>query len=93
MTYSIDILRVAQKQLARIDRAQQQRIIAAIRELAADPRPSGCKKLSGRSAWRIRIGPYRVIYEIHDQRLLVLIVAIGNRKNVYRRRVTSGGKP
>jgi len=84
VTYSIDILRIAQKQLARIDRTQQQRIIAAIRELVADPRPSGCKKLSGRTAWRIRIGCYRVIYEIHDQRLLVLIVAIGDRKNVYR---------
>ncbi len=84
MSYSIDILRVAQKQLARIDRTQQQRIIAAIRDLASDPRPSGCKKLSGRPAWRIRIGPYRVIYEIQDERLLVLVVTIGDRKDVYR---------
>ena len=84
MTYSIDILRVAQKQLAGIDRIQQQRIIDAVRALASDPRPSGCKKLSGRPAWRIRIGPYRVIYEIHDDRLLVLVVTIGDRKDVYR---------
>ena len=84
MTYAIDILRIAQKQLARIDRTQQPRVIAAIRELAAEPRPPGCTKLSGRCAWRIRIGPYRVIYEIHDQRLLILVVAIGDRKNVYR---------
>ena len=84
MTYSIDILRVAQKQLARIDRTQHQRIIDAIRALGTDPRPSGCKKLSGRPAWRIRIGPYRVIYEIHDDRLLVLVVIIGDRKDVYR---------
>jgi mRNA interferase RelE/StbE len=84
VTYSIEILRVAQKQLAKIDRAQQQRIIDAIRLLADDPRPAGCKKLTGRPALRIRIGVYRVIYEIHDGRLLVLIVTIGNRKDVYR---------
>ena len=84
MSYSIEILRVAQKQLARIDRGQQQRIITAIRSLATDPRPSGCKKLSGRPAWRIRIGSYRVIYEIRDEQLLVLVVTIGNRKDAYR---------
>jgi len=80
---SIEILRVAQKQLAKIDRAQQQRIINAIRELATNPRPPGCKKVSGRPAWRIRIGPYRVLYEIHDDLLLVLVVTIGDRKSVY----------
>lgn len=84
MSYSIEILRVAQKQLAKIDRASQQRIIDGICSLTDDPRPSGCKKLSGRPAWRIRIGHYRVIYEIHDDRLLVLVVTIGNRKDVYR---------
>ncbi len=84
MSYEIEILRVAQKQLAKIDRAQQQRIVDAIRLLAADPRPSGCKKLTGRTAWRIRVGPYRVIYEIHDDVLLILVVTIGNRKDVYR---------
>jgi len=84
VSYAIEILRVAQKQLARIDRAMQPRIIDVIRQLAMDPRPAGCKKLSGRPAWRIRIGPYRVIYEIHDDRLCVLVITIGDRKNVYR---------
>ncbi len=84
MTYSIEILRVAQKQLAKIDRDRQQRIIDAIRLLADNPRPAGCKKLTGRPAWRIRICAYRVIYEIHDDSLLVLVVTIGNRKDVYR---------
>ncbi len=84
MTYSVDILRRAQKQLARIDRQDHARIISAIEGLAENPRPSGCKKLSGRPAWRIRIGPYRVIYEIHDGRLLVLVVDIGARREVYR---------
>lgn len=84
MTYAVEILRVAQKELTKIDRQAQSRIIASIRELANDPRPAGCKKLSGRSAWRIRIGAYRVIYEIHDNRLVVLVVTIGNRGDVYR---------
>lgn len=84
MTYAIEILRAAQKELAKIDRQAQSRIIASIRGLATDPRPASCKKLSGRSAWRIRIGAYRVIYEIHDNQLVVLIVTIGNRNDVYR---------
>ena len=84
MTYAVEILRAAQKQLAKIDRQAQSRIIDSMRVLVADPRPSGCKKLSGRPAWRIRIGAYRVIYEIHDDRLVVLVVSIGSRKDVYR---------
>ncbi len=83
MTYSVDILRSAQKQLGGIDRQDQSRIISAIQVLADNPRPQGCQKLSGRPAWRIRIGSYRVIYEIHDNQLLVLIVAVGHRKEVY----------
>ena len=84
MTYSLDILRRAQKQLASIDRQDHARIISAIEALAESPRPPGCRKLSGRPAWRIRIGSYRVIYEIHDDRLLVLVVAIGARREIYR---------
>ena len=84
MSYTVEILRSAQKQLAAIDRQDQPRVISAIRTLANEPRPPGCKKLTGRPAWRIRIGVYRVIYEIHDNRLLVLVVAIGHRREVYR---------
>lgn len=64
MTYTVEILRSAQRQLAKIDRKDRHRIITAIRGLASDPRPTGSKKLSGRPAWRIRVGVYRVIYEI-----------------------------
>jgi mRNA interferase RelE/StbE len=84
VTYSVDILRRAQRQLAKIDRQDHAHIITAIEALAENPRPPGCKKLSGRPAWRIRIGSYRVIYEVHDDRLVVLVVAIGDRKEVYR---------
>jgi mRNA interferase RelE/StbE len=84
MPYAVKILRTAQRQLAKIDRQAQGPIIDVIRALAMDPRPSGCKKLSGRPAWRIRIGDYRVIYEIHDQELVIVVVTLGNRKDVYR---------
>ncbi|MEW6220113.1 MAG: type II toxin-antitoxin system RelE/ParE family toxin [Thermodesulfobacteriota bacterium] len=84
MTYTVEILRSAQKGLAKGHREDQPRVIEAIRQLAEDPCPPGRKKLSGRPAWRIRIGQYRVIYEIHDAQLLVLVVTIGHRKEVYR---------
>ena len=84
MPYSVEILRSAQKQLGKIDRNQRSRVFQAIRKLADDPRPPGTKKLTGRPAWRIRVGSYRIIYEIHDDRLVVLVVAIGDRKEVYR---------
>lgn len=84
MKYSIEILRSAQKQLASIDQHERPRLYQAIRKLADDPRPPGTKKLSGRAAWRIRVGSYRVIYEIDDDRLLVFVVAVGDRKEIYR---------
>jgi len=52
-------------------------------ELEHDPRPPGCKKLRGRDAWRIRIGDYRAIYEIEDDRLIVTVITVGQRKEVY----------
>jgi mRNA interferase RelE/StbE len=84
MTYSIEILRSAQKDLARINEPDRKKLINSILLLSSDPRPNGCKKLSGRSAWRIRVGDYRVIYEIQDNKLMILVVAIGHRKNIYR---------
>ena len=83
MSHAVEILRAAQKQLARIDRQQHPRIFNAIRALADDPRPPGCRKLSGRPAWRIRVGSYRVVYEVHDDRLVVTVVAVGDRKEIY----------
>lgn len=84
MTYQVRIERPAQKALARIARPDQDRIIERIESLADEPRPSGVGKLTGRDAWRIRIGNYRVIYEIDDDCLVVLVVQIGHRGSVYR---------
>ena len=84
MSYSITILRTAQKQLKHINHQDQSRIISTIKSLANNPRPEGCRKLIGRSAWRIRVGSYRIIYEINDDALCILVVTIGHRRDVYR---------
>jgi mRNA interferase RelE/StbE len=84
VTFTIEILRSAQKQLSKIQRQDRQRITEAILALSHNPRPSASKKLTARPAWRIRVGVYRIIYEIYDDRLLVLVVTIGHRKEAYR---------
>ncbi len=84
MSFKILIERSALKALSKIPLAYRDRITDAIRTLADNRRPRGAKKLSGRDAWRIRLGGYRVIYEIHDDELIVLVVSIGDRKDVYR---------
>ena len=84
MTYAVLIERRAQRVLAKIAQPQRDRIIAAIQRLGDEPRPAGVKKLSGREAWRIRVGAYRVLYEIRDSRLIVLIVDVGHRRGIYR---------
>ena len=84
MTYALFIERRAQRALVRVAALDRERISAAIRRLAGEPRPHGVKKLSGRDAWRIRVGDFRVLYEIHDDRLLILVVDIGHRREIYR---------
>jgi mRNA interferase RelE/StbE len=84
MTYSVTILRSAEKSLASLPPVIQDRLIVAIRRLAVSPRPPGVKKLAGREAWRIRVADYRVIYEIADVDLTILVVEIGHRREIYR---------
>jgi mRNA interferase RelE/StbE len=84
MTYSLSILRRAQKELAQVPAGDYERLVEAIRSLGDNPRPSGCRKLSGREGWRIRSGNFRVIYEIDDGQRLVTILHVGNRRDVYR---------
>jgi mRNA interferase RelE/StbE len=85
LTYALFIERRAQRSLLRIVARDRDRITVAIRGLADEPRPHGVKKLSGRNGWRIRIGDYRVLYEIHDDRLVILVVDIGHRGEIYRK--------
>ena len=81
--YTVLILPSAQKQLNKLPNAIATRIEDKTLELEQDPRPPGCKKLKGRDAYRIRIGDYRVIYEINDGRLIVTVITIGHRREVY----------
>ncbi|MFM7344799.1 MAG: type II toxin-antitoxin system RelE family toxin [Tagaea sp.] len=84
LSYRISIEKRAQKALRRLPSGILRRLHEAIDELSAEPRPPGCEKLSGRPGWRIRVGDYRVIYEIRDDALLVLVIEIGHRREVYR---------
>ena len=86
MNYTIRIERLAQKSLSRIPQPYQDRIIDAIYNLATIPRPHGTRKLSGKDAWRIRVGDYRIIYEIDENKLNILIITLGHRKEIYRKR-------
>ena len=84
MNYTVVLLRRAQKELGNLPSTEYKQVRDAIAALATDPRPPGCKKLSGRNGWRIRIGDYRVIYDIKDRELLVTVVRVGNRRDIYR---------
>ena len=84
MPYQVILSNAANKQLRKLPFQIAQRIQAQLFELENDPRPFGCKKLIGVEAWRIRISDYRVIYEIHDNILLVSVIEIGHRKEIYK---------
>lgn len=84
MSYQVILPKSAQKELDRLPDEIAERILGALAVLKTQPRPRGCKKLRGENAWRIRVGDYRVIYEIHDKVLQVIVVTIGHRREVYR---------
>ena len=72
------------KDLRAFPKQEVKRIMQRIRSLADDPRPAGCEKLSGQERYRVRQGAYRIIYEIEDARLTVLVFKVGHRRDVYR---------
>ena len=84
MSFSVILPRSVQKQLARLDTVVAERIEKSLLQLQKNPRPAGAKKLKGREGWRIRVGDYRVIYEIHDKILQIIVIEIGHRRDVYR---------
>ena len=84
MRYRVILPKSVQKELDRLPVELVTRILARLTELEVQPRPPDVKKLKGRSAWRIRVGDYRVIYEIHDRELQVLVVTVGHRREIYR---------
>lgn len=81
--YELLYKKKAIKALAKINDPYYSAIIQAIDELAENPRPHGQKKLTGRSGYRIRVGTYRVIYDIFDTNLIIEIVNVGSRGDIY----------
>jgi mRNA interferase RelE/StbE len=83
--YEVRIAKRAAKSLVSLERRDQQRIRAAIELLAEDPRPPACVAMRGEhSVYRVRVGDYRIVYEVRDEVLLIQVVRIGHRREVYR---------
>lgn len=85
MTYRIELRPAATRALKRIDHRDRDRIRGAIALLGQDPRPPGAKALRGRDALRVRVGDYRIICTVVDDVLLVVVVTLGHRRDVYGR--------
>ena len=81
--YQVRITRTAQKQLDKIPSQIATGLFDLILSLATNPRPPGCKKLKGRGGFRIRKGDFRIIYDVIDKLLIVEVIAVGDRKDIY----------
>lgn len=83
-SYKLVFKKSVAKDLRAFPKTDVQRIIQRIQLLADDPRPPGCEKLSGLERYRVRQGVYRIVYEVEDAILTVLVVRVGHRRDVYR---------
>lgn len=87
MTYAVRISPAAERQLRKFDPQVRRRVQAAIDLLATNPRPPKAIQLvGGAGEWRVRTGDYRIIYEIHEDRLVVLVLRVGHRRDIYESR-------
>ena len=87
MTYRVEVAPAAVRQPRKLDPDARRRVQAAVQLLAEQPSPRAAKKLvGGEGEWRVRTGEYRIVYDIHDDALLVLVVAVGHRRDIYRYR-------
>jgi mRNA interferase RelE/StbE len=83
--YEIYIASQAEKDLKRLDAFNFREIVTQVNKLGSNPRPPGCRKISGsRKDWRIRVGSYRIIYEIDDRIRSITVMRVRHRKEVYR---------
>ena len=83
-SYRLVIKPSAAKEIEALPKQDRRRIVAKILSLSRDPRPPGCEKLSGHDQYRLRQGNYRILYEIRDLVLVVVVVKVGHRRDVYR---------
>ncbi|SFS11578.1 mRNA interferase RelE/StbE [Agrococcus baldri] len=87
MSYRIQFTTAAARQIKKLPRPGRDRVLRAIDGLAVEPRPQGSKKLTGEvTAWRIRVGDFRVLYDVFDVTLVVTVVRAGHRRDVYEHR-------
>ena len=84
MRYQVILSKSVRKELDRLPDDVASRILARLAGLETNPRPADVKKLKGRDAWRIRVGDYRVIYEIQDRALQIIVITVGHRREIYR---------
>ncbi|WP_250281127.1 MULTISPECIES: type II toxin-antitoxin system RelE family toxin [unclassified Frankia] len=85
MRYTVTIAPAAFRRLRKLDPVARRRVQAVIDLLADDPRPPAARQLvGGGGEWRVRTGDYRVVYDIQDKELIILVVAVGHRRDVYR---------
>ena len=82
--YKVEIKKSAIKEIEHLPRRDLQAVLDKISSLAENPRPHDCKKLSGQEKYRVRCGDYRILYSIEDNVLVVFVVKVGHRKDVYR---------
>jgi len=82
--FELRIKRSAAKEIARLPVADVRRVLQRLRALQDDPRPPGAVRLTGRETWRVRQGDYRILYDILDHVLIVEIIQVGHRREVYR---------
>jgi len=85
-SYKVLIKRSAAKELEALPVKDRRRVASRIQQLGSDPRPPGCEKLSGQDRYRIRQGNYRIIYSIEDAVLTIVVVKVGHRRDIYRKR-------
>jgi len=85
MVYRVRIKASALRFLKKLEARPRARLFVAISGLSDEPRPPGCRKIAGVAGlWRIRVGNYRIVYQIRENELLVLVIKVGHRKDVYR---------
>ena len=82
-TYKVLLKKSAAKELEKVPEKDRKKIIKNIRDLSLDPRPQGVKKLSGQEKYRIRQGNYRILYQIVDEELIIYVVGVGHRKDIF----------
>ena len=84
-SYKVYIKPSAVKDIESLPKKDRVRVIKKIQELAADPRPPSCEKLTGEKKYRVRQGRYRIVYSITDKELIVIVVKVGHRRDIYKK--------